>query len=131
MANTAPGNVRVMRDPTRGGLATTLVEFARAGKVSIEIEEEKIPVRDEVRALCELTGFDPLYLANEGKVVIVCAEESAGTVLAALAGHFTGQQAAVIGSVTEDPLQRVYLKTRARGTRIVDMLAHEMLPRIC
>jgi hydrogenase expression/formation protein HypE len=126
-----PPTVRLMRDPTRGGLATTLAEFARAAKRSIEIDEESLPVRDEVRAICELTGYDPLYLANEGKFVVVCAEEAAADLHAFMAGHPLGKNAVLIGTVTDDPLSRVYLRTRAGGTRIVDMLVSDMLPRIC
>jgi hydrogenase expression/formation protein HypE len=126
-----PPAVRVMRDPTRGGLATTLVEFARTAKRSIEIDESSLPIRDEVRALCELTGYDPLYLANEGKFVLVCAEEAAGEIVSYLGSRPESKDAAVIGTVTDDPLNRVYLQTRAGGTRIVDMLVADMLPRIC
>jgi hydrogenase expression/formation protein HypE len=126
-----PPAVRVMRDPTRGGLATTLVELARAARMSMEINEDYLPVRDEVRALCELTGYDPLYLANEGKFVLICEEDKAGDILSLMNDHPLGKNAVDIGKVTEDPLSRVYLCTRAGGTRIVDMLVTEMLPRIC
>jgi hydrogenase expression/formation protein HypE len=123
--------LKVMRDPTRGGLATTLAEFTRAAKLSIEIEEEAIPVRDEVRAICELTGYDPLYLANEGKFVVICDESAADDLAAFIGSHPLGKNAALIGTVSDDPLTRVFLRTRAGGTRIVDMLVADMLPRIC
>lgn len=126
-----PGSIRVMRDPTRGGLATTLVELAKSSRLSVEIEEEALPVRDEVRAICELTGFDPLYLANEGKVIVVCEQEAAADVLETMRNQELGARADIIGTVTDDPLCRVFLKTRAGGTRIVDMLVADMLPRIC
>jgi hydrogenase expression/formation protein HypE len=131
LARMPDGCIRVMRDPTRGGLATTLNEFTRASKLSIEIDEETIPICDEVRAVCELTGFDPLYLANEGKFVLVCAAEKTDEILELMISHPLGKNAALIGQVTEDPLSRVYLVTNAGGTRILDMLAFDMLPRIC
>jgi hydrogenase expression/formation protein HypE len=99
--------------------------------MSMEINEDYLPVRDEVRALCELTGYDPLYLANEGKFVLICEEDKAGDILSLMNDHPLGKNAVDIGKVTEDPLSRVYLCTRAGGTRIVDMLVTEMLPRIC
>jgi hydrogenase expression/formation protein HypE len=123
--------LKVMRDPTRGGLATTLVELSGAARLSIEIEEKDIPIRDQVRAICELTGFDPLYLANEGKVVVVCAPDYAETVMEIMTHQELGVKAADIGTVTDDPLCRVFMKTRAGGTRVVDMLVADMLPRIC
>ncbi|HEQ72286.1 MAG TPA: hydrogenase expression/formation protein HypE [Spirochaetia bacterium] len=125
------GSVKVLRDPTRGGLATTLNEFAAVSRRSIELDETAIPVKDEVRAVCELTGFDPLYLANEGKLVLGVAAEAADDALEILTEHPFGKHAALIGEVTDDPLCRVYLSTQAGGTRIVDMLTHDMLPRIC
>jgi hydrogenase expression/formation protein HypE len=123
--------LKVMRDPTRGGLATTLVELTHASRFSIELDEQAIPVRDEVRALCELTGFDPLYLACEGRVIVVCRKEYAENLLEIMIHHELGVGAAVIGTVTEDHLCRVSLHTQAGGTRIVDMLVSDMLPRIC
>ncbi|MBN2353179.1 MAG: hydrogenase expression/formation protein HypE [Spirochaetales bacterium] len=126
-----PPAVRFMRDPTRGGLATTLVELARSSTCSIEIDESALPVRDEVLALCELTGYDPLYLANEGKFILVCEENTAEDILAHLGSRPASKDAAIIGTVTDDPLSRVYLNTKAGGTRIVDMLVADMLPRIC
>jgi hydrogenase expression/formation protein HypE len=131
LAHIGPEHIRVMRDPTRGGLATTLNEFTRASRLSIEIDEEAIPFRDEVKAVCELTGFDPLYLANEGKFIVVCAEEKTDEILSLVSSHPLGKNASLIGEVTDDPLARVYLRTRAGGTRIIDMLAQDMLPRIC
>jgi len=124
-------SIRIMRDPTRGGLATTLNEFVLGGSPAIEIEEIKIPCKREVRAVCELTGFDPLYLANEGKLVLICAEEQCSTLLAIMRAHPLGKDAGCIGRVSDNSLRKVMLNTSVGGTRIVDMLAGEMLPRIC
>jgi hydrogenase expression/formation protein HypE len=124
-------HIHAMRDPTRGGLATTLNEIARQSGVAIRLEEAAIPVRDGVRAACELLGYDPLYVANEGKLVAVVAPEAAEAVLAAMRQHPLGAEAAVIGTVAAEPAGRVLLHTRIGGTRLVDMLTGEMLPRIC
>lgn len=131
MLAAAPGGVRVLRDPTRGGLATTLNEIARQSGVGMLLEEAAIPVRPQVDAACELLGLDPLYVANEGKLVAVCAPDSAGDVLAAMRAHAHGRAAARIGSVTEDPHQFVQMATRFGGRRVVDWLSGEQLPRIC
>lgn len=131
MLAAAPGGVRVLRDPTRGGLATTLNEIARQSGVGMLLEEAAIPVRPQVDAACELLGLDPLYVANEGKLVAVCAPEAAGAVLAAMRAHAHGRAAARIGSVTEDPHQFVQMATRFGGRRVVDWLSGEQLPRIC
>jgi len=123
--------IHAMRDPTRGGLATTLNEIARQSGVAIRLEEAAIPVRDGVRAACELLGYDPLYVANEGKLVAVVAPEAAEAVLAAMRQHPLGAEATVIGTVAAEPVGRVLLRTRIGGMRLVDMLTGEMLPRIC
>jgi len=125
------GMIHCMRDPTRGGLATTLNEVAGKAGLGIEIEEQAIPVRDAVRAACELLGLDPLYVANEGKLVAFVAPEAAGAVLGAMQAHEYGQEAAVIGQVTDEHAGRVVLRTSLGARRIVDMLVGEQLPRIC
>ncbi len=127
----ASSRIHCLRDPTRGGLATTLNEFARQSKVGIRIEEEKIPVRDGVRAACELLGFDPLYIANEGKLVAVVAPRAAEKILAKMKGNVYGVDASVIGEVTDEHRCKVVMKTRLGASRIVDMLSGELLPRIC
>jgi hydrogenase expression/formation protein HypE len=127
----APGATHVLRDPTRGGLATTLNEIARQSGVAIEIEERAIPLHPAVQSACEMLGFDPLYIANEGKLVACVAPEAAEAILAAMHAHPYGQQAAAIGHVREGPAGQVILKTPIGGTRLLDMLAGEMLPRIC
>jgi hydrogenase expression/formation protein HypE len=123
--------IHCLRDPTRGGLATTLNEVAGKAGLGIEIEEQAIPVRDAVRAACELLGLDPLYVANEGKLVAFVAPEAADAVLEAMQAHEYGQEAAVIGWVTEEHAGRVVLRTSLGARRIVDMLVGEQLPRIC
>jgi len=127
----ASTQVHVLRDPTRGGLATTLNEIATQSNVGILLNEEKIPVHPEVAAACEMLGFDPLYIANEGKLVAIVAPEDAESVLSAMHATRYGEDAVIIGEVTENPRGRVLLKTAFGSTRIVDMLAGEMLPRIC
>ncbi len=128
---TAAPSVAVMRDPTRGGLATTLNEIAVQAGVGIIVDEAAIPVRPEVRAVCDLLGFDPLYLANEGKVVIFVETEYSEKVLAAMRGHRYGREARVIGRVTAAPAGQVGLRTEIGGVRLLDMLAGDQLPRIC
>jgi len=118
-----------MRDPTRGGLATTLNEWA--GRVGIEIEETAIPIREEVRAVCELLGLDPLYAANEGKVIVAVAPQAAERALAALRAHPLGERAALIGRVTAEHAGRVVLRTPFGARRVIEMLAGAQLPRIC
>lgn len=127
----ASNHVHVLRDPTRGGLATTLNEIAAQSNVGILLNEKTIPVHPEVRAACEMLGFDPLYIANEGKLVAMVAREDAASVLKAMRATRYGEGAVIIGEVTADPPGRVLLKTPLGSTRIVDMLAGEMLPRIC
>ncbi|OGO47085.1 MAG: hydrogenase expression/formation protein HypE [Chloroflexi bacterium RBG_16_64_32] len=127
----ASPNVRVLRDPTRGGLATSLNEIAAQSNVGIAIEETTIPLNDSVWAACEMLGFDPLYVANEGKLVAVVAPEDAEQVLAAMRATRYGEQAAIIGEVVAEPAGKVLMRTAIGGTRIVHMLVGEMLPRIC
>jgi hydrogenase expression/formation protein HypE len=127
----AAGDVHVLRDPTRGGLATSLVEIAGQSSVGVELDEPAIPVRGPVRAACEMLGFDPLYVANEGKLVAFVPERDAPAVLAAMRAQRYGAEAAVIGKTVADKNHRVLLRTAIGGTRIVDMLPGEMLPRIC
>ncbi len=123
--------VHVLRDPTRGGLATTLNEIARQSGVAVRLEEISIPVRPQVRAACEMLGYDPLYVANEGKLIAVVDPRFAARALGCLRGLSLGAEAAIVGEVLAQPTGRVFLKTRIGGTRIVDMLTGEMLPRIC
>ena len=127
----ASPDIHCLRDPTRGGVAATLNELAGQSKVSIRIEEKNIPVREEVLAACEMLGFDPLYIANEGKLVAVVPATDADKVLKAMQGNQYGQDAAVIGEVGEDPPGRVVMKTCLGTSRIVDMPAGDILPRIC
>jgi len=123
--------VHAMRDPTRGGLSSTLNEFAESAGVGIELNEAAIPVTETVSAACELLGFDPLYVANEGKLVAVVSPEAASAVLEAMRGHELGISAAEIGLVSSARPGQVVMKTRLGSSRIVDMLAGEQLPRIC
>jgi hydrogenase expression/formation protein HypE len=125
-----PG-IHCLRDPTRGGLATTLNELARQSGVGMRLDEAAIPVAPEVAAACELLGLDPLYVANEGKLVAICAEEDAGRLLEAMCAHPLGRNAALIGEVVEDPRRFVQMRTALGGQRIVDWLTGEPLPRIC
>jgi hydrogenase expression/formation protein HypE len=130
MLETSP-NIHCLRDPTRGGLATTLNELAKQSKVSIRIEEEKIPVRKEVLAACEMLGFDPLYIANEGKLVAILSAEDADRVLKAMRENPYGKDASIIGEVRAEHPGRVVMKTCLGTSRIVDMLVGDPLPRIC
>jgi hydrogenase expression/formation protein HypE len=125
------GTLHCLRDPTRGGLATTLNELAARSKVGIEIEERALPVREAVRGACELLGLDPLYVANEGKVVAIVAPGAAEPALAALHTDPYGREAVAIGRVTEAHPGRVVLHTVLGSRRVVDMLVGEQLPRIC
>ena len=127
----ASPEIHVLRDPTRGGLATTLNEIARQSQVAMAIEESRIPIHEDVRAACEMLGYDPLYVANEGKLVAIVAPHAAEAVLQAAQGDPYGKEAAIIGEVIAQPAGKVLLRTGIGGTRIVDMLAGEMLPRIC
>ena len=123
--------IRFMRDPTRGGLATTLNEIVEGKDFGIVVVEEALPIHDPVRGLCEILGLDPLYVANEGKVVAVVAPEDAEAVTEAMRNHPLGREACVIGTVEETWKGRVGMKTAVGGTRVVDMLVGDQLPRIC
>ena len=123
--------VRVLRDPTRGGLATTLNEIARQSKVGMMLQEKALPVNPEVAAACEFLGLDPLYVANEGKLVVIVAPEDEEKALAALRSHPLGARATAVGSVHEDAHHFVQMTTAFGGKRIVDWLTGEQLPRIC
>jgi hydrogenase expression/formation protein HypE len=125
------GEIHVLRDPTRGGLATTLNEIAKQSNVVIELQDEKIPVKPQVRAACEMLGFDPLYVANEGKLIAFVKAGDAEKILNVMRQTPSGREAAVIGKVTDQGKSQVRLKTAIGGTRLVDMLPGEMLPRIC
>jgi len=123
--------VRCLRDPTRGGLSSTLNEIALSSRVGMELQETSIPVREEVRGACEMLGLDPLYVANEGKLVAIVTSSAAQAALQALQSHPLGKDAAIIGRVTADHPRMVVLRTPLGTTRIVDMLAGDQLPRIC
>jgi hydrogenase expression/formation protein HypE len=127
----ASNGIRCMRDPTRGGVSSALNEIADQSKVGIELEERMIPVREEVRGACELLGLDPLYVANEGKLIAIVAPEAAGEVLRTMRGNPLGSSAQIIGTVTKDSQHLVTMRTSLGTTRIVDMLAGDQLPRIC
>ena len=124
-------DLRVLRDPTRGGLATTLNELAKQSRVGMRLDEALIPVKPGVAAACEFLGLDPCYIANEGKLVAICAPQHADRLLAAMRGHPLGQNAAIIGEVVEDSHGFVQMTTRMGGRRILDWLSGEPLPRIC
>ena len=124
-------HVHVLRDPTRGGVATTLNEIACQSGVGIRLHEAMLPIRDDVAGACELLGLDPLYVANEGKVLVVVPAEHAETVLDTMRRHPLGGEACRIGEVVEHDPGRVFLRTRIGGDRLVDMLRGEQLPRIC
>ncbi|MEU4541354.1 hydrogenase expression/formation protein HypE [Streptosporangium sp. NPDC023825] len=125
------GTVRCLRDATRGGVATIVNEIAEASRVAVVLDEDAVPVRPAVRGACELLGIDPLYVACEGRMVAVVARDSADTALAALRSHPLGAEAAIIGRINDDPPGLVLLRTAFGGTRIVDLLVGDPLPRIC
>jgi hydrogenase expression/formation protein HypE len=131
LAALPPGALHCLRDPTRGGLATTLNELAQKSGTGIEVEEAAVPVRTAVRGACELLGLDPFYVANEGKLIAVVTPEAAEQALAALHGHEYGQEAALVGWVTDTHPRRVVLRTSLGARRVMDMLVGEQLPRIC
>ncbi|MFH1782985.1 MAG: hydrogenase expression/formation protein HypE [Candidatus Omnitrophota bacterium] len=124
-------SIKFMRDPTRGGLATTLNEVSESSGYSIYIKEWDIPIKNSVRALCEILGLDPLYMANEGKVIVVVSREATNKVLRAMKKHPLGKGARIIGEVEKQREKKVYLKTKIGGTKIIDMLKGEQVPRIC
>ena len=131
VAEILSADVHCLRDPTRGGLATTLNEFAGQSGVGIRIYEDRIPVNEAVLGACELLGFDPLYIANEGKVVAIVAPADADRVLSRMKQNQYGTMAAIIGEVVTEHQGRVIMKTRLGSSRIVDMPVGELLPRIC
>ncbi len=120
-----------MRDPTRGGVASALNELAAASKVGVELDEASVPIRPEVRAACEMLGLDPLYVANEGKLIAVVPEASAGRLLAAMRRHPLGRHAEDIGAVTASHPGTVTMRSVVGGERVVALHAGEQLPRIC
>ena len=124
-------DIHVLRDPTRGGLATTLNEIARQSGVGMMLEEKSLPVQPAVAAACEFLGLDPLYVANEGKLIAICAAADAERLLAAMRAHPLGEKAAIVGAVREDAHYFVQMTTAFGGRRIVDWLSGEQLPRIC
>ena len=123
--------VHVLRDPTRGGVATALNEIAKQSGVGIILEEDKLPIRPEVAAACEMLGFDPLYIANEGKLLAIVSSQDANKVLQVMKKNKYGADAAIIGKIESSPSGRLLLSTGLGSTRIVDVLAGELLPRIC
>jgi hydrogenase expression/formation protein HypE len=123
--------INAMRDPTRGGLSSTLNEFSQKSNVGIIIEEEKLPIREEVKEACEILGLDPLYVANEGKLVAVVDKEGADAVLNVMRANPLGRMASIIGEVTNSHNGKVIMKTWTGTTRVIDMAAGEQLPRIC
>lgn len=127
----ASPNIHCMRDATRGGLGAILAEIARSAQMRIDVDEKNIPVRENVRGVCEILGFDPLFLANEGKMVVFCAQNDAKVVLQAMQKHPYGQNAAIIGQVSSATSGRVVLKTAIGGERIIDLPTGELVPRIC
>jgi len=123
--------IKFMRDPTRGGLATTLNEISDKTGLGIVLDENKIPVSKQVKASCEILGFDPLYIANEGKVVLIVDNRKAANILKRIKRHPLGKQAQIIGEVVKKPKSKVCLRTSVGGIRIIDILTSEILPRIC
>ena len=123
--------IHVLRDPTRGGVATTLNEIAAQSKLGIKINEIDLPVSDNVQAVCEILGLDPLYIANEGKLLAFCPADMADALLDIMRKNKYGKNACIIGEVVEKPVGKVFLQTAIGGQRLIDMLAGEQLPRIC
>lgn len=130
MLAAVPG-IKVLRDPTRGGLGATLNEIALQSKVGMMLDEQAIPIKRDVAAGCELLGLDPLYVANEGKLIAICEADDAERLLELMRGHELAREAAIIGTVVEDQHAMVQMRTRLGGARVVDYLAGEQLPRIC
>jgi hydrogenase expression/formation protein HypE len=124
-------DIRTLRDPTRGGVAATLNEIARQSGVGMMLEERALPIRPAVTAACELLGLDPLYVANEGKIVAICAEDDANRLLATMRSHPLGIDSAIIGRIQADQRCFVQMTTALGGRRIVDWLNGDQLPRIC
>jgi hydrogenase expression/formation protein HypE len=124
-------DIHVFRDPTRGGITSALSEIAQTARVGITLDEAHIPISEEVKGACEILGLDPLYVANEGKLLAIVPSETADAILSTMQAHSLGREAAIIGEVTDDHPGFVTMKTRVGGTRVVDMLSGEQLPRIC
>jgi hydrogenase expression/formation protein HypE len=123
--------IKFMRDPTRGGLASTLNEIVDGMDFGILLHENKIPIKGQVKAMCEILGLDPVYIGNEGKVVVVVSENVTESVLERMKNHPLGIESALIGEVVDQPKGKVFMKTEVGGTRIVDMMVGDQLPRIC
>jgi hydrogenase expression/formation protein HypE len=124
-------DIHVLRDPTRGGVTSALTEIAQAAKVGMLLDEASIPISEEVKGACEILGLDPLYVANEGKLLAIVANEDVSLAVSALRSQSLGEQAAIIGEVVDEHPGFVMMKTRVGGTRVIDMLSGEQLPRIC
>jgi hydrogenase expression/formation protein HypE len=124
-------SVRVLRDPTRGGVATTIKEIALQSDVTLTLDESSLPIDPAVKGVCSILGLDPLYVANEGKLLAVVSPEAASTLLSVMRNHPLGRNAAIIGEITSKGGGRVQLQTMVGGLRSVEMLAGEQLPRIC
>jgi hydrogenase expression/formation protein HypE len=131
LKESAGAGLRFMRDPTRGGVGTVLNELARDSGYGVALWEERLPIRDVVNGACEILGIDPLYVANEGKLLAVVAPESADAALEALRGVEGGEDAQIIGEIREEPARMVVMHTQFGGTRMIDMLVGDPLPRIC
>jgi hydrogenase expression/formation protein HypE len=131
MLETCPNEIRCMRDPTRGGLSSAMNELADASNVGVALNESAIPIRTEVRSACDMLGLDPLYVANEGKLIAVVSEDAAEKLLRAMRAHPLGKDSANIGRITDDHAEMVVLRTLVGGERVVTMLTGEQLPRIC
>jgi hydrogenase expression/formation protein HypE len=127
----AAPSTRLLKDPTRGGVATTLNEIARRARIGFTIDEDRIPVRNEVRGACEILGLDPLHIANEGKLIAIVPADEADTALRAMHQHPLGESAAIIGGAKADPHCLVVVRTPVGGSRVLDMLVGDPLPRIC
>ena len=127
----ASKDIHVLRDPTRGGVTSALTEIAQTAQVGMLLDEARIPISEEVKGACEILGLDPLYVANEGKLLAIVSPSDADRVLGAMKSHSLGKNAAIIGEVTDENSGFVLMKTRVGGTRVVDMLSGEQLPRIC
>lgn len=131
LMNAFGSRIHALKDPTRGGVATSLNEMAQASEVAVVIEEAAIPIRTDVRGVCEILGLDPLTLANEGKLLVVVAPEIADAALALMRAHPLGREAVIIGTVQEEPPAMVFMRTAIGGKRVLDMLVGDPLPRIC
>jgi hydrogenase expression/formation protein HypE len=131
MLTVATDAVHVLRDPTRGGLGVTLNEIAHTSGVGVELNERAIPIKSAVQSACEMLGLDPLYVANEGKLIAIVAPDKAEAILAAMRAQEHGREAAVVGKVVAEHPRLVTARTGIGGTRIVDVPAGELLPRIC